>query len=132
MSYRASLSHPQGRGTECPVILGGVLWFPEAVTYWCSEIVIGCGMMPQPESGITPVGLASDGRFGFGFGFLVRGHEPGQRGHQSARVVVLWVGEYLFGRAAFHDLALVKNGNAVANARHGCKIMRNVENRHSG
>src|SRR5580704_14688851 len=39
--------------------------------------------------------------------------------------------EYLMSRSAFYDRTLVKDGNAIANSRDGCKIVRDVENGHA-
>src|SRR5271166_3815699 len=41
-----------------------------------------------------------------------------------------WARENLVRRATLYDLALVKNRDAVANSRHGSKIMRDIKNRH--
>src|SRR4029077_10242348 len=47
--------------------------------------------------------------------------------HQSAGVLMLRTGKNLFSGSTLHDFALMKNGNAVANSRHGGQIVRNVK-----
>src|SRR5258708_16972257 len=52
--------------------------------------------------------------------------------YEPLRVLVLRVGEDLFGVTALNDLALVKNRDTVANPGHRSQIVRNIEYRHSG
>ena len=52
----------------------------------------------------------------------------GQRRDQSSRVFVARLVENIFRRAAFHNLALVKNADTVAESRNRQQVMRNVEN----
>src|SRR3984957_9201318 len=44
---------------------------------------------------------------------------------------MLGMTEYLMSRSAFYDHTLVKDGDAIANSRDGCKIVRDVENGHA-
>ena len=50
-----------------------------------------------------------------------------KRGNEFARVFVLRRIEDGFGRAAFDDLAFVKNADAVAESGDGEKVMRDIE-----
>src|SRR5216684_8169781 len=50
--------------------------------------------------------------------------------YQPLRIFMLRVGEDLIGRSALDDLALVKNGDAIADPRYRGKIMRNVKDGH--
>ncbi len=54
-----------------------------------------------------------------------------QRRHQAPGVGMNGRGKDLFGRAALDNLALVQDGNALANSRNRWQIVRDVEDRHA-
>src|SRR5579863_2754741 len=52
--------------------------------------------------------------------------------HQPLRIFVLRIAHDLRRGAKFDDLTLMQDRNAIADARHRCEIVRNVENCHAG